>query len=72
MLIDDADRRVLFARTNEMEFQGILNECLQADLKSEMTSEKIEACRRSMQGIQLNIMEQLVAEEENGWLASAQ
>lgn len=72
MLIDDVNRRVLFARTNEMEFQGILNECLQADLKSEMTPEKIEARRRSMQGIQLNIMEQLVAEEEDGWLASVQ
>ncbi|MNL86988.1 hypothetical protein D3C87_2159370 [compost metagenome] len=55
-----------------MEFQGILSECLQADLKSEMTPEKIEARRRSMQGIQLNIMEQLVAEEEDGWLASVQ
>ncbi|WP_124982108.1 hypothetical protein [Ralstonia solanacearum] len=64
MLIDDAHRRVLFARTDELEFQRVLGECMQTEFQSEMTSEKVEARRRSAQAIELNAMQQLVAEEE--------
>ncbi|WP_350260151.1 hypothetical protein [Stenotrophomonas riyadhensis] len=69
MLIDDAHRRVLFARTDELEFQRVLGECMQTEFQSEMTSEKVEARRRSAQAIELNAMQQLVAEEERHCLA---
>lgn len=68
MLIDDADRRVLFARTDELEFQHALRECMQTELQSEMTPEKVETRRRSAQAIRLDVMQQLVAEEERNWL----
>lgn len=70
MVIDDAHRRVIFARTNELEFQRVLEECTQTEFQSEMTSEKIEARRRSAQAIKLNAMQELVAEEERHWLAA--
>lgn len=70
MVIDDAHRRVIFARTNEQEFQRVLEECTRTEFQSEMTSEKIEARRRSAQAIELNAMQQLVAEEERHWLAA--
>ncbi|WP_459198365.1 hypothetical protein [Ralstonia pseudosolanacearum] len=69
MLIDDAYRRVLFARTDELEFQRVLGECTQTEFQSEMTSEKIEARRRSAQAIALDAMQELVVEEERHWLA---
>lgn len=69
MLIDDAYRRVLFARTDELEFQRVLGECTQAEFQSEMTPEKIDARRRSAQTIELNAMQKLVVEEERYWLA---
>jgi hypothetical protein len=68
MLIDDAHRRVLFARTDELEFQRVLGECTQTEFQSEMTSEKVEARRRLAQAVELNTMQQLVAEEERRWL----
>ena len=71
MLIDDVHRRVLFARTDELEFQRVLGECMQTEFQSEMTSEKVEARRRSAQTIELNSMQQLVAEEERHWLSVA-
>lgn len=71
MLIDDAHRRVLFARTDELEFQHVLGECMQAELQSEMTPGKVETRRRSAQAIRLDAMQQLVAEEESGWLGPA-
>jgi len=70
-LIDDVHRRVLFARTDELEFQRVLGECMQTEFQSEMTSEKVEARRRSAQTIELNSMQQLVAEEERHWLSVA-
>ncbi len=71
MLIDDAHRRVLFARTDELEFQHVLGECMKTELQSEMTPEKVETRRRSAQAIRLDAMQQLVAEEESGWLKQA-
>lgn len=68
MLIDDAHRRVLFARADEPAFQRVLEECAQTELQAEMTPEKIEARRRAAQTAQLDAMRQLVAEEENLWL----
>jgi hypothetical protein len=68
MLIDDTQRRVLFARADELEFQRVLGECIQTELRSEMTPEKIESRRRSAQAIELKAMQQLVAEEERHWL----
>jgi hypothetical protein len=68
MLIDDAHRRVLFARADEPAFQRILEECTQTELQAEMTPEKVEARRRAAQTTQLDAMRQLVAEEENLWL----
>ena len=71
MLIDDAHRRVLFARTDELEFQHVLGACMKTELQSEMTPEKVETRRRSAQAIRLDAMQQLVAEEESGWLEQA-
>ena len=71
MLIDDALRRVLFARADELEFRRVLGEYIQAELQSEMAPEKVEARRRSAQAIRLDAMQQLVAEEENAWLEQA-
>lgn len=71
MLVDDAQRRVLFAHNKELEFQRVLGECMQIELQSEMASEKVEARRRSAQAIRLNTMQQLVTEEEKGWLNAA-
>jgi hypothetical protein len=71
MLIDDAHRRVLFARVDELEFQRVLGECMQTELQSEMTPEKVEGRRRSAQTIELNAMQKLVAEEEHYWLKQA-
>lgn len=68
MLIDDQHRNVLFARTNEQEFQHVLGELMQTNFQSEMTPERIETRRRSAQAIQLDAMQHLVAEEENSWL----
>lgn len=68
MLIDDAHRRVLFARADELAFQRVLEECAQTELQAEMTPEKVEARRRAAQTAQLDAMRQLVAEEENLWL----
>lgn len=68
MLIDDAHRRVLFARADELAFQRVLEECAQTELQAEMTPEKVEARRRAAQTTQLDAMRQLVAEEENLWL----
>lgn len=71
MVIDDAHRRVIFARANELEFQRVLEECMRTEFQSEMTSEKVEGRRRSAQAIELNAMQQLVAEEERHWLTAA-
>jgi len=71
MLVDDADRRVLSARADELAFQRVWEECQQTVLQAEMTPEKIEARRRSAQAIRLDAMQQLVVEEENGWLELA-
>lgn len=71
MLIDDAHRRVLLARTDELEFQHVLGECVQTELQSEMAPEKVEARRRSAQAIRLDAMQQIVAEEEDAWLEQA-
>lgn len=68
MLIDDAHRRVLFARADEPAFQRVLGECTQTELQAEMTPEKVEARRRSAQAAQLDAMRQLAAKEENLWL----
>lgn len=68
MLIDDAHRRVLFARADELAFQRRFEECAQTELLAEMTPEKVEARRRAAQTAQLDAMRQLVAEEENLWL----
>lgn len=68
MLIDDAHRRVLFARADELAFQRVLGECTQTELQAEMTPEKVEARRRSAQAAQLDAMRQLVAKEEDLWL----
>jgi hypothetical protein len=68
MLTGDAHRRVLFARTDEQDFQRVLGECMQTELQSEMTHEMVETRRRSAQAVRLEAMQQLVAEEENGWL----
>ena len=68
MLIDDSHRRVLFARADELAFQRILEECVQTELQTEITPEKVEARRRAAQTTQLDAMRQLVAEEENLWL----
>ena len=71
MLINDAHRCVLFARTDELEFQHVLGECMQTELQSEMTPEKVETRRRSAQAIRLDAMQQLIAEEERNWLNHA-
>lgn len=68
MLIDDAHRRVLFARTDELEFQRALGECMQTAFQLEMAPERVEARRRAAQTVELNAMKQLVAEEERHWL----
>jgi hypothetical protein len=68
MLIDDVHKRVISARTDELAFQRVWEECQQTVLQAEMTPEKIEARRRAAQAIQLDAMQQLVAEEESGWL----
>jgi len=68
MLIDDAHRRVLSARADELAFQRVLGECTQTELQAEMTPEKVEARRRSAQAAQLDAMRQLVAKEEDLWL----
>jgi len=68
MLIDDADRRVLFARTDELEFQRVLQEGMETELQSEMTPEKVKTRRRSAMEIRLDAMQELVAEEQSGWL----
>ena len=68
MLIDDAHRRVLFARTDELEFQRVLGECMQTAFQLEMAPERVEARRRAAQTVELNAMKQLVAEEERHWL----
>lgn len=71
MLVDDADRRVLSARADELAFQRVWEECQQTVLQAEMTPEKIVARRRSAQAIRLDAMQQLVAEQESGWLELA-
>lgn len=68
MLIDDAHRRVLFARSDELEFQRVLGECTLTELQAEMTPEKVEARRRSAQAVQLDAMRLLAAKEESLWL----
>lgn len=68
MLVDDTQGRALFARTDELDFHRVLEQCNQTELQSEMTPEKIEARRRSAQTVQLQAMQQLVAEEEKNWL----
>ena len=68
MLIDDEHKRVISARTDELLFQRVWQECQQTVLQAEMTPEKIEARRRSALAIRLDSMQQLVAEEERSWL----
>lgn len=68
MLIDDANRRVLFARAEELEFQRMLGEFTQTEFQSEMTSERIETRRGSAQSAALSAMQQIVTEEERHWL----
>lgn len=68
MLFDEATKHVLFARADELEFQRVLDECTQAEFQSEMTAEKIEARRKAARAIELDAMQQLVAEEERYWL----
>lgn len=68
MLIDDAHRRVLFARADELSFQRFFEECAQTELQAEMTPEKVEARRRAAQTPKLDAMRQLVIDEENLWL----
>ncbi|MHB1657404.1 MAG: hypothetical protein ACYCSZ_13685 [Burkholderiales bacterium] len=46
-------------------------ECMQTELPSEMTPEKVETRRRSAQTTRLDAMQQLVAEEKSGWLEQA-
>lgn len=68
MLIDDAHRRVLFARADELAFQRFFEECAQTELQAEMMPEKVEARRMAAQTAKLDAMRQLVVDEENLWL----
>ena len=69
MLVDDAHKHKLFARSGEQQFQQALRECMPTELWCEMTADKVEARQRlAAQTIQLDDMQQLVAEEEARWL----
>ncbi|EWS77969.1 hypothetical protein LPH50_10040 [Xylella taiwanensis] len=68
MVINDADGSVRCARTDALEFQRVLGACIQTEFQSEMTSEKIAGRRRSARSVELNAMQELVAEEERYWL----
>lgn len=68
MLSDHVNRRVLFARTGELDFQGVLGGCMQSDFQADMTPEKIEARRRAAKGLQLDVVTRVAAREEEGWM----
>jgi len=65
MLIDDINERAIPIRTDEIEFQESLNECIgMSDIKNEMTPEKIEIRKTNAQTIDLNAMQNIVNDEE--------
>jgi len=68
MLLDETQKRVLFARVDELEFQRVLGECIPIELQPKMMPEKVESRRRSAQTIELKACQQLAAEEERNWL----
>lgn len=67
MVIDDRDHRVQFARDNEKEFRYIIWECLQGELSSDMTQEKIEQRRQAATNLQPDVLQAIVAQEEAFW-----
>jgi len=68
MLIDDINKRAIPIRTNEIEFQESLNECIgTSDIKNEMTPEKIEIRKINAQTIDLNALQNIVNDEEKYW-----
>lgn len=68
MLSDHVNRRVLFARTGELDFQAVLGECMRSDFQSDMTPDKIEARRRAAKGLQLDVVTTVAAREEERWM----
>lgn len=69
MVIDDRDHRVQLARQNEKEFRAIFMECLQGELRSDMTPEMIEKRRLAAKNLQPDVLWALVAQEEAFWAA---
>lgn len=67
MIIDDRDHRKHLARENEKEFRALFLECLEGELQSEMTAEKVEQRRRAAQNLQPDVLGALVAQEEAFW-----
>ncbi|MCL6354314.1 hypothetical protein EXT68_02120 [Pectobacterium parmentieri] len=67
MVIDDRDHRVQLARQNEKEFRAIFMECLQGELRSDMTPEMIEKRRLAAKNLQPDVLLALVAQEEAFW-----
>ncbi|MBP2199077.1 hypothetical protein [Pantoea cypripedii] len=68
MIVDDRSHRMQIARTDELNFRSIFNECLQGELRSDMTPEKIEQRRLAAIAPDLEVMRARVAEEEAYWV----
>jgi hypothetical protein len=68
MLIDDAKRRVLFARKHEAAFQIECNECASQRVRDGRDPAKVAARRATASNISVDAMRQLVAREERPWL----
>ncbi|AWH49357.1 hypothetical protein C1925_09435 [Stenotrophomonas sp. SAU14A_NAIMI4_5] len=69
MVMDDENRRVLFARIDELDFQRALGNCAPAALQSEMAPEKVEARRTSARNVDLGTVQRLAEEEERHCVA---
>jgi len=68
MLVDDARRSMLFARSNEESFQLALNECASARVAGEFSPEKVAARRAAASNMDAQSMRQIVVEQERPWV----
>jgi hypothetical protein len=68
MLVDDARKSMLFARSHEVNFQLAYNECASARVQAEFSPEKIAARRAAASNIDVEAMRRMVMHEERPWL----
>jgi hypothetical protein len=67
MVIDDRDHSMQLARNNEKAFRAIFSECLQGELRADMTHDKIQQRRVAAKNLRLEEMLACVSEEEAYW-----